>query len=230
MKTKDYKIIVIEGVDSSGKATQSQLLAKRLENDGKPVISVEFPNYKSDSSSVVKMYLNGDFGLDPNSVSPYAASTFFAVDRFASVNGEWKDYFSNGNIVIADRYTTSNMVHQASKIANIEEKSKFLDWLYDFEYNKVAIPKPDKVIFLDMPIEVSQKLLSKRYQGDESKKDIHESDTAYLERCRKAAVFTAEYSNWEIIPCSENGEARTIEAIAQDVLDSVLKLYKEDVK
>ncbi len=223
MKTKDYKIIVIEGVDSSGKATQSQLLAKRLENDGKPVISVEFPNYKSDSSSVVKMYLNGDFGLDPNSVSPYAASTFFAVDRFSSVNGEWKDYFSNGNIVIADRYTTSNMVHQASKIANIEEKSKFLDWLYDFEYNVLSLPQPDLVIFLDMPVENARQLMAQRANkiDNSSVKDIHERNESYLQQSYDNACFVAEKYGWKIVKCAADGKVRTIEDISDEIFEAV---------
>lgn len=223
------KLIVIEGLDGSGKSTQLDLLFKNLKNNGIDCKSVSFPDYDNPSSTLVKMYLKGDFGNKPGDVNAFAASVFYTVDRYASFKANWGEYYNNGGTVVAGRYTTSNAVHQASKLPENEWES-FLNWLYDFEYNKVAIPKPDKVIFLDMPIEVSQKLLSKRYQGDESKKDIHESDTAYLERCRKAAVFTAEYSNWEIIPCSENGEARTIEAIAQDVLDSVLKLYKEDVK
>ena len=140
--SKDFKLIVIEGVDSSGKATQSALLKERLAKEGKNVVSVEFPNYQSDSSSVVKMYLGGEFGTDPNAVSPYAASMFFAVDRVASVKVTWKDLFSNGNIVIADRYTTSNMVHQASKIQDAKAKGEFLDWLYDLEYEKLSLPNP----------------------------------------------------------------------------------------
>lgn len=223
MKIKDYKIIVIEGVDSSGKATQSQLLAKKLENDGNPVISVEFPNYKSDSSSVVKMYLNGNFGLDPNSVSPYAASTFFAVDRFASVNGEWKDYFSNGNIVIADRYTTSNMVHQASKIDDIEEKSKFLDWLYDFEYKVLSLPQPDLVIFLDMPVENARQLMAQRANkiDNSSVKDIHERNESYLQQSYDNACFVAEKYGWKRIKCAVDGRVRTIEDISDEIYEAV---------
>ena len=225
MDNRDFKLIVVEGVDSSGKATQSALLQQKLTEMGKKVVNVEFPNYASDSSAVVKMYLGGAFGSDPNAVSPYAASAFFAVDRVASVKATWKDLFSNGNIVIADRYTTSNMVHQASKIQDLDKKSEFLDWLFDLEYNKFELPEPDMVIFLDMPVEVSQKLLSKRYCGDNAKKDIHESDVSYLSKCRKAAIFTAEYSGWDIVPCAENGEARSIENIASDVLKVALSVY-----
>ena len=172
------------------------------------------------------MYLNGNFGTNPNDVNAYAASVFYTVDRYASYKAKWGEYYENGGTVVSGRYTTSNAVHLASKLSE-EKLEDFLSWLYDFEYNKIGIPKPDKVIFLDMPVEVSQKLQTKRYEGDNSKKDIHESDTEYLDRCRKAAVFTAKYSGWEIIPCADYGEARSIEDIANDVLNSVLKLYKE---
>ena len=220
------KLIVIEGLDGSGKSTQLELLEKNLKAKGVDCKAVSFPNYDNPSSTLVKMYLGGEFGKKPGDVNAFAASVFYSVDRYASFKADWGNYYNDGGTIVSGRYTTSNAVHQCSKLPESEWTS-FLDWLYDFEYNKIAIPKPDKVIFLDMPIEVSQKLLSKRYKGDETKKDIHESDTEYLAKCRKAAVFTAEYSNWEIIPCSENGEARTIEDIAQDVLNSVLKVYED---
>ncbi len=220
------KLIVIEGLDGSGKSTQLELLEKNFKAKGISCMAVSFPNYDSPSSTLVKMYLGGEFGKNPNDVNAFAASVFYTADRYASFKADWGSYYNDGGTVISGRYTTSNAVHQCSKLPESEWK-KFLDWLYDFEYEKVAIPKPDKVIFLDMPIEVSQKLLTKRYNGDEEKKDIHESDTEYLKKCRKAAIFTAEYSGWEIIPCSQNGEARSIEAIAEDVLNSVLKVYKE---
>lgn len=219
------KLVVIEGLDGSGKSTQLDLLFKNLNEKGVDSRSVSFPDYDNPSSTLVKMYLKGDFGKDPGDVNAFAASVFYAVDRYASFKSNWGKYYNDGGTVVSGRYTTSNAVHQASKLPESEWES-FLSWLYDFEYNKIGIPKPDKVIFLDMPIEVSQKLLSKRYSGDESKKDIHESNTEYLNRCRKAAVFTAKYSGWEIIPCSENGEPRSIEAIADDVLKSVMKIYE----
>ena len=218
------KLIVIEGLDGSGKSTQLELLNENLIKKGIDTRSVSFPNYDSPSSTLVKMYLGGDFGKNPNDVNAFAASVFYTVDRYASFKTDWGEYYNNGGTVISGRYTTSNAVHQASKLPQAEWET-FLSWLYDFEYNKIGIPKPDKVIFLDMPIEVSQKLLSKRYNGDENKKDIHESDTEYLNKCRKAALFTAEYSNWEIIPCAKDGEARSIEDIANDILNSVLSLY-----
>jgi dTMP kinase len=218
------KLIVIEGLDGSGKSTQLELLPKNLTENGIECRSVSFPDYDNPSSTLVKMYLKGDFGKKPTDVNAYAASCFYGVDRYASFKTAWGDFYNAGGTVVSGRYTTSNAVHQCSKLPE-NEWENFLEWLYDFEYEKMAIPKPDKVIFLDMPIEVSQKLLSNRYKGDESKKDIHESDTEYLARCRKAALFTAKYSNWDIIPCSQNGEPRTIEEIANDVLKRVLEIY-----
>lgn len=223
MEKRDYKIIVVEGVDSSGKATQSKILSERLKKDEKNVISVEFPNYNSDSSSVVKMYLGGEFGTDPNSVSPYAASTFFAVDRFASVKGEWKEFFKDDKIVIADRYTTSNMVHQASKISDLGEKSKFLDWLYDFEYNILGLPQPDLVIFLDMPVENARQLMAQRANKiDNSQvKDIHERNEGYLKQSYDNACFVAEKYGWKRIKCAIDGKVRAIDDIADEIYSAV---------
>lgn len=217
------KLIVIEGLDGSGKSTQLELLPENLLKHGVESKTVSFPDYDSDSSALVKMYLSGKFGKNPNDVNAYAASLFYAVDRFASYKANWGDYYNHNGIIVSGRYTTSNAVHQTSKMDESEWKG-FLDWLYDLEYNKVGIPKPDKVIFLDMPIEVSQKLLSGRYKGDETQKDIHESDTEYLDKCRKAAIFTAQYSGWTIIPCAQNGEARSIEDISKDILNETLKV------
>lgn len=220
------KLIVIEGLDGSGKSTQLELLPKALKENGIECKSVSFPDYESRSSELVKMYLAGEFGKRPDDVNAYAASVFYTVDRYASFKSNWEEFYNNGGTVIAGRYTTSNAVHQTSKLPENEWKD-FLNWLYDFEYNKIGIPKPDKVIFLDMPIDVSQNLLSARYNGDEQKKDIHESNVKYLENCRKAANFTAEYSSWTKIPCASNGIVRSIEDIASDVLNETLKLFKE---
>lgn len=218
------KLIVIEGLDGSGKSTQLELLPQNLSKNGIDSRSVSFPDYDSNSSALVKMYLAGEFGKKPGDVNAYAASLFYAVDRFASYKTTWGEYYNQNGVIVSGRYTTSNAVHQTSKMEEHEWQG-FLDWLYDLEYNKVGIPKPDKVIFLDMPIEVSQKLLSGRYKGDEAKKDIHESDTAYLDKCRKAAMFTAKYSGWTIIPCAKDGEPRSIQDIANDVLAETLKLF-----
>lgn len=217
------KLIVIEGVDSSGKATQTDLLYNRLCKESECVHKLSFPNYESDSSSVVKMYLNGDFGTNANSVSGYAASTFFAVDRYASVNGQWHDIFFGDGIVIADRYVTSNMVHQASKISNVSEKNEFLDWLYDFEYVKLGLPKPDLVIFLDMPVKYAQELMKNRKNkiNQSDVKDIHESDTEYLNNSYNNAVGVAKKYDWYSISCVKDGKIRTIDDISQEIYDKV---------
>lgn len=217
------KLIVIEGLDGSGKSTQLDLLPKNLLKNGIESKTVSFPDYDSNSSALVKMYLGGEFGKKPSDVNAYAASLFYAVDRFASYKKTWGQYYNKNGVIISGRYTTSNAVHQTSKMPEADWQG-FLDWLYDLEYNKVGIPKPDKVIFLDMPVEVSQKLLLGRYKGDEAKKDIHESDTAYLEKCRKAAMFTARYSDWTIIPCAKDGKARSIEDISNDILNETLRV------
>ncbi len=217
------KLIVIEGLDGSGKSTQLNLLPEFFESKGLDCKTVSFPCYESDSSALVKMYLKGEFGTKPSDVNAFASSVFYTVDRFASYKKDWGDFYNNGGVIISGRYTTSNAVHQTSKLPK-EEWETFLDWLYDFEYNKVGIPKPDKVIFLDMPVDVSQKLLSGRYGGNESQKDIHESDTEYLSKCRESAYFTAKYSDWTIISCAENGEPRSVEDISKDIQNEVMKV------
>ena len=223
---KDFKLIVIEGVDSSGKATQSAMLKEKIASLGKKVVSVEFPNYASDSSAVVKMYLGGEFGTDPNAVSPYAASMLFAVDRLASVKVTWKDLFSGNSIVIADRYTTSNMVHQASKIADLTAKGEFLDWLYDLEYGKLSLPNPDMVIFLDMPVENARELMANRANkiDNSSVKDIHESNESYLNQSYDNAVFVAEKYNWTRVRCAKDGKVRSIDDIADEVFSKVQEI------
>lgn len=219
------KLIVIEGVDSSGKATQSKLLYEYLAANGYDVSCVEFPNYESNSSAAVKMYLNGDFGKEPDSVSAYAASVLFATDRFASVRGVWKHKFKSG-IVIADRYTTSNMVHQASKIADAHEKDKFLDWLYDLEYVKLGLPKPDLTIFLDMPVEYAKKLMQNRENKfDHSQvKDIHESNDEYLYHAYDNACSVARKYDWTHIHCVKDGKVRSIDDISAEIIECTKKI------
>ena len=218
------KLIVIEGLDGCGKSTQLELLPENLKKFGIETKSVSFPDYDSDSSALVKMYLAGKFGTRPNDVNAYAASLFYAVDRYASFKENWGEYYNSGKTVIAGRYTTSNAVHQTCKLPR-EEWEGFLEWLYDLEYNKMGIPKPDCVIFLDMPVEFSQKLLMHRYGGDSEKKDIHESDVTYLENCRKAASFTAAFSGWEIISCADGERLKTIEEISDEINKTILKHF-----
>lgn len=214
------KLIVIEGLDGSGKATQTSLLAQKLSGQGNTVKQITFPNYESDSSALVKMYLAGQFGNHPDDVNAYAASTFYTVDRYASYQSEWKDFYQQGGLVIADRYTTSNAVHQCSKLP-AEKWPEYLDWLFDFEYNKIKIPAPDRVIYLEVDPKVSQGLMTGRYKGDESKKDIHEKDTEYLLRSQAAAAYCADKLGWIKVACCRGETMRSIEEIHDDVMKAV---------
>ncbi len=211
------KFIVIEGTDGSGKATQTAMICKLLEEKGLPYKKLTFPRYDNPSSTLLRMYLGGEFGSDPNAVNPYAASTFFTVDRYASFKTEWKDFYEAGGIVVADRYTTSNAVHQASKLEG-EARDAYLQWLFDFEYNLMGLPAPDKVIFLDMPSELTFRLIQKR-QGDTG--DIHEQDHAYLEKCRANALDVCEKFGWTHIYCGENGEVKSIEQIHREIMAEI---------
>ncbi len=217
------KLVVIEGLDGSGKSTQLGFLPQNLAAKGVECRTVSFPDYDDPSSTLVKMYLSGQFGQNAGDVNAHAATLFYTVDRYASFRRHWEQDYQKGKLIIAGRYTTSNAVHQTAKLP-AEQWEQYLDWLYDLEYSKIGIPKPDAVLFLDMPPEVSGKLLSVRYGGDEQKKDIHERDTAYLQNCRKAALFAAKHGNWKVISCARGGEPRSIEEIAADVLNAVLEV------
>ncbi|MBR0349776.1 MAG: deoxynucleoside kinase [Clostridia bacterium] len=212
------KLIVIEGLDGSGKSTQIELLKSKLSD--KQVRQIKLPDYDNPSSTLVKMYLHGEFGKNPEDVNAYAASAFYAVDRFANYKTKWKDFYDNGDIIISDRYTTSNAYHQSTKIPR-ENWAEYFKWLEDFEYNLIAIPKPDAVIYLDMPIEISQKMMSKRYSGDETKKDIHESNIEYLLKCREAALVAAEEMGWHVIKCNNGDEPRSIDDIGNEIFGIV---------
>lgn len=219
-------LIVIEGVDCSGKETQAARLFERLRAEGKDVERISFPDYESEASGPVKMYLRGDFGKSAYDVNPYAASVLFAADRFASYKTKWREKLSG--IVIADRYVTSNMVHQAAKISDIEEKRKYIAWLYDLEYEKLELPKPDLVLFLDMPPEISARLNSERKNKitGENKKDIHEEDLKYLRESYENAHFAAREQGWTVIKCADGGALRTIEDISEEIFKAVReKLY-----
>lgn len=218
------KLIIIEaGTDGSGKATQTKRLFNRLKEDKYNIRKVEYPNYKSDSSALVKMYLNGEFGCKPEDVNAYAASTFYAVDRYASYVKEWKRFYDNGGIILADRYTTSNMVHQASKIEDEAERNKYLDWLWDLEFVKLGLPVPDMVVFLDVPPLITNNLMSKRSNKitGGSKKDIHESDKEYLRKTYSNACWIAEKYGWKRIECISNNCLRGIEDINNEIYDYV---------
>lgn len=218
------KLIVIEGLDGSGKSTQINILAERVKEKGLGFKQIKLPNYDGDSSALVKMYLKGDFGKNPEDVNAYAASAFYAVDRFASFKTIWKKDFDEGKIILADRYTTSNAYHQMIKQPR-ENWDNYISWLEDFEYEKIGIPKPDKVIYLDMPIDVSQRLMSERYEGNETKKDVHEANVNYLYACRDAALYASEKMGWVRIDCADGENPRRIEDIANDIWTSVSDLF-----
>ncbi len=216
------KLIIIEAGDGSGKATQAGCLYERLENEGRQVRKIEYPNYKSASSALIKMYLNGEFGSDPDAVNPFAASAFYAVDRYASFKKEWEAFYNEGGIVVADRYTTSNMVHQAVKIADQIKREDYLDWLWDLEFVKFGLPIPDKVFFLDMPPAYSRRLLQGRPgKTQEVAQDIHERDQEYLTRCYYNAKAVAMKYGWKIIPCVEEHLIRDVKAIHEDIFREV---------
>lgn len=219
------KLIVIEGLDGCGKTTQVSLLPEKLKELGFDSKLISFPDYSDPSSTLVRMYLGGEFGDKPDAVNGYAASLFYAVDRYASYKRHWADYYENGGIVVSGRYVESNAYHQMSKLPESEWES-YLEWLYETEYEKTAIPRPDAVIFLDMPVEVSTKMVESRYSGDESKKDIHEKDREYLLSCRKAAFFAAKKCGWNVINCADGDKPRSIEDISADILKIVLEAVK----
>ncbi len=212
------KLIVIEGLDGSGKSTQIEYLKNKL--SGRNVHQIKLPDYDSDSSALVKMYLRGDFGKKPEDVNAYAASAFYAVDRFANYKMKWKEFYDNGEIIISDRYTTSNAYHQATKIPK-DDRAEFFYWLEDFEYGLLGIPEPNAVIYLDMPIEISQKMMTERYHGDETKKDIHESNLDYLYKCREAALDAADKMGWYVVKCNNGNEPRTVESIGDEIFNII---------
>lgn len=199
------KLIVIDGLDGSGKSTQIDRLCAGLQKDGLEYRKISFPDYAQPSSALVKMYLAGEFGEAANAVNAYAASSFYAVDRYASFKKFWEADYCKNIPIIAARYATSNAIHQMAKLAKSEWNS-YLAWLEDYEYTLLGLPKPDAVIFLDMPLEAAQKLMSGRYAGDESKKDIHERDFTYLRQCRESALYAAKRWNWQVISCAEKDE------------------------
>ena len=219
------KLFVIDGTDGSGKQTQFQKLQESLTKDGIDYKVVSFPNYDSPSSSLVKMYLSGEFGENAKEISPYIASTFYAADRYATFQKGYKKYYEDGGIILADRYTTANMVHQAGKIKDEEEREKFLNWLWDFEFNLYGLPVPSEVFFLNMPIENAVDLIKNRENKftHQDKKDIHERDVNHLKDAYNAACDVAKKYNWYEIKCVKNNEIRTIEDIQQEIYNEVKK-------
>lgn len=217
------KLIVIEGLDGSGKSTQMENVKQYLGEKALAYRQIKLPDYSDPSSTLVRMYLGGEFGDRPDDVGAYAASSFYAVDRYAGFKRHWGKDYENGTLILADRYTTSNAVHQCSKLPE-DIWDTYLDWLYDYEFRLLGIPKPDLVVYLDMKPSVSQKLLSKRYSGDEQKKDIHERDVAYLEHCRTAALYAADRFDWAVVSCDDGNEPYTPQAIFEDIKSRIDEL------
>lgn len=214
------KLIIIEGLDGSGKSTQVELLQKYFENEGINYRKIKLPDYDSPSSTLVNMYLAGEFGKSADDVNAYAAGAFYAVDRFASYKLNWGKDYENGTLILADRYATSNSIYQMEKIDE-SKWDEYLDWSADFEYEKIGIPKPDAVIYLDMPVEISQRLMTKRYGGDENKKDVHEANAAFLEKCRNSALYAAKKQGWKVVACSDEVNPLPIDEIHKKIVNIV---------
>ena len=211
------KLIVFEGTDGSGKSTQFARLCQRMEEEGRPFRRLIFPQYDKPSSALLRMYLGGEFGSHPEDVNAYAASTFYAVDRYASWKQAWGEAYRRGGLILADRYTTSNAVHQASKVPE-EERAGFFEWLADFEYNKLGLPRPDLVLYLDMPTEKAVENLRRRESATHTKGDIHEVDTAYLAQCRGTALQAAEHYGWRRLVCVDGaGNLRTVDDLHEEI-------------
>ena len=214
------RLIVIEGLDGSGKATQTKILCDYLKENDISFTRLSYPNYDSPSSSLVKMYLGGELADDPDKVNPYAAAAFYAVDRCADFIKFHKDNYDNGGLFISDRYATSNAVYQTGKLP-YEEWDSYIDWLYELEYEKLGIPKPDIVIYLDMSVDVSQKLLTARYNGNDGKKDIHECNVDFLKKCRETALYCAKKLDWKVISCDDGEKPKPVEDIAGMIREKV---------
>ena len=214
------KLIVIEGTDGSGKSTQFRLMSERLEQDGVSFKHIVFPRYDQESSALIRMYLGGQFGSNPSDVNAYAASAFYAVDRYASYKKVWGQWYEEGGLVLSDRYTTSNAVHQASKEPEAG-RAEFLRWLYEFEYDKLGLPRPDLTIYLDVPTDFTEKLMRSREQNTGTKADIHEQDTEYLATCRRTGRAAAEFYGWTVIDCVKDGQMRSIEDIHEEIYKHV---------
>ncbi len=220
------KIFVIDGTDGSGKQTQLEKLIEEFEKEDIPYAKYSFPRYDSPSSSLVKMYLGGEFGEDAQTISPYVASMFFSVDRYACYKQEMEKAISDGKVILLDRYTTANMVHQAGKISDLQERDKFLDWLYDLEFNIMGLPLPTEVFFLDMPIEKSEELMKNRPNKitHESQKDIHEKNEEHLKAAYSAGIYVAKKYGWYHVKCVDSdNNIRTIEDIHSEIYEEVKK-------
>lgn len=223
---KKGRLVVIEGTDGSGKSTQFARLCQRAAEEGIPFRRLVFPQYEEESSALLRMYLRGEFGQRPEDVNAYAASSFYAVDRYASWKKVWQAWYEAGGLVLADRYTTSNAVHQASKVPP-EQRPAFFQWLFDFEYCRLGLPQPDLVLYLDMPTDRAIEMLRHREAATHTQGDIHETDDSYLALCRQTALEAAALYGWQRVPClNETGHIRGIEEIHQEIWQAALPLLR----
>lgn len=216
------KLYVLEGLDGSGKSTQFECLDKIL---GEKMIrhkAISFPDYCQPSSEPVKMYLGGQISQNADDVNAYAASSFYAVDRYISYKKFWEADYAAGKLILASRYVSSNAIYQMAKLPR-DKWDGYLDWLCNYEYELMELPRPDRVVFLDMDLNVSQKLLSSRYEGDNSKRDIHEVNIGYLSKCREAAYYSANKLGWDVLKCSDENEPYPVGMITDSLL-SILKI------
>ncbi len=220
------KLIVIEGTDGSGKSTQFRLLTQRLEAENRPFQRLVFPQYAEPSSALIRMYLGGEFGSDPGDVNAYAASAFYAVDRYASYKKVWGEWYASGGLVVAARYTTSNAVHQTVKEPP-ERQEAFLNWLYAFEYDHLGLPRPDLILYLDVPTDFTEQMMRRREQATNTHADIHEQDMAYLAACRQSGRAAAAHYGWTVIDCVKDGQMRSIEDIHQEIYRHVSKCLED---
>lgn len=210
-------LIVLDGLDGSGKSTQLERLDAYFRANGTHYRQISFPDYDQPSSALVKQYLGGEFGGSPDAVNAYAASSFYAVDRYASYKKFWQEDYEAGTLILAARYTTSNAIHQMGKLPR-SEWDAYLEWLEYYEYTLLGLPRPDRVLFLDMPLEISQKLLMTRYEGDSGKRDIHERDLQYLATCRESALYAADRLGWTVITCGKDGEPLPMDTITAQLI------------
>ena len=220
------KLIVIEGTDGSGKSTQFRRLTEHLKQDTREFQTLVFPQYSEPSSALIRMYLGGEFGSKPSDVNAYAASAFYAVDRYASFKKGWGEWYDNGGLIVSDRYTTSNAVHQASKETGAQQQ-EFLKWLYEFEYDKLGLPRPDLTIYLDVPTDFTEKMLRGREQATNTHADIHEQDMDYLATCRKTGRAAAQFYDWTVIDCVKDGQMRSIEDIHEEIYRHVMRCLED---
>lgn len=216
------KLIVLEGIDGSGKSAQYRRLCERMERDKIAYNHIVFPRYEKESSALIRLYLGGAFGKKPGDVNAYTASAFYAVDRFASYRDDWGAIYENGGLILSDRYTTSNAVHQGSKLPDAELPA-FFDWLADFEYGKMGLPEPDLVIYLDVDLEVSRRRMRRREEKNHTSADIHEQDSDYLARCLRTADMACRHYGWTRIPWQKDGEERDVDEKNAEIYDIILR-------